>query len=81
MNNITAANELIKIANNLIVKKYENFGVKGSAAMIISEIIDKGKSDGWQGGSKQMFEKVKRELSKFNVYYVNDFYGEWALKR
>lgn len=66
----------------MVIKKYEDFGIKGSAAMIINEIIDKGgKTEGWQGNSKQIFEEVEQELNKFNVYYVNDFYGEWALKK
>ena len=61
-------------------KFYEDFGVDESVSMIIRDIIKNGKSIGWSGRTADCLEKVQEKCAKFNVVYVNDFYGEWAMK-
>jgi hypothetical protein len=47
------------------------------AVIIAGEIIESEKSDGWQGSLEELsqFEKI---LCNFNIFYVNDFVGEWG---
>ena len=47
------------------------------AGIIVSEVIQSGKSDGWQGSLDEL-SQIKNILSKFNIFYVDDFVGEWA---
>ena len=47
------------------------------AGIIAGEVIESGKSDGWQGSLEEL-SQVEKILSNFNIFYVNDFVGEWG---
>jgi hypothetical protein len=42
------------------------------------KVIQSGKSDGWQGSSEEELSQIENILSKFNIFYVDDFVGEWG---
>jgi hypothetical protein len=66
---------------DMVVRKYRESGSsKVVAGIIASEVIESGKSIGWQG-SLEEFSQVEKILSDFNIFYVNDFVGEWGHKR
>ena len=46
------------------------------AGIIAGEVIGSGKSDGWQGSLEEL-SQVEKILSEFNIFYVDDFAGEW----
>ncbi len=50
------------------------------AGIIAGEVIESGKSDGWQGSLEEL-SQVEKILSVFNIFYVNDFAGEWGHKK
>ena len=47
------------------------------AGIIAGEVIEYGKSDGWQGSLEEL-SQIEKILSNFNIFYVNDFVGEWG---
>lgn len=51
-----------------------------TASEIAQEVVATGKSTGWSGYDYDFFLKLKEYLEKFNIIYVDDFIGEWALK-
>lgn len=64
----------------MIVRKYREIGSSKQVAGIIAhEVIESGKSDGWQGSLEELAE-VEKILSNFNIFYVNDFAGEWGCR-
>ena len=50
------------------------------AGIIAGEVIEAGKSDGWQGSLEEL-SQVEKILSAFNIVYLNDFVGEWGQKK
>jgi len=46
------------------------------AGIIACEVIGSGKSDGWQWSLEEL-SQVEKILSEFNIFYVDDFAGEW----
>jgi len=64
----------------MLVRKYRDCGSSNKVAGIIgSEVIESGKSDGWQGSLEEL-SQVEKILSEFNIFYVDDFAGEWRLR-
>jgi hypothetical protein len=62
----------------MVVRKYREMGSsKMVAGIIAGEVIESGKSDGWQGSLEELSE-VEKILSAFNIFSVNDFVGEWG---
>ena len=60
----------------MVTRKYREIGSSKVVARIIAgEVIESGKSDGWQGSLEEL-SQVEKILSKFNIFYVNDFVGE-----
>ena len=58
----------------------QNIGSSRQVAVIIAgEVIESGKSDGWQGSLEEL-SQVEKILSSFNIFYANDFAGEWGHK-
>ncbi len=61
----------------MVTRKYRDLGSsKMVAGIIASEVIESGKSDGWQGSSED-HSHVEKILSNFNIFYMDDFVGEW----
>lgn len=61
----------------MVVRKYRDTGSSKMVARIIaSEIIESGKSDGWQGNLEEL-SQIENILSKFSIFYVDDFVGGW----
>jgi len=61
----------------MVSRKYSDFGSsKMVAGIIAGEVIGSGKSDGWQGSLEEL-SQVEKILSEFNIFYVDDFAGEW----
>ena len=50
------------------------------AGIIAGEVIESRKSDGWQGSLEEL-SQVETILSAFNIFYVNDFAGEWGQRQ
>ena len=65
---------------NLIVQNGDAGSSKMVAGIKSGEVIESGESDGWQGSLEEL-SQVEKILSKFNIFYVNDFAGEWGHKR
>ena len=62
----------------MVTRKYSDFGSsKMVAGIIASEVIESGKSDGWQGSLEEL-SQVEKILSTFNIFYLDDFAGEWG---
>ena len=62
----------------MVVRKYREIGsTKVVAGIIASEVIESGKSDGWQGSLEEL-SQIEKILSDFNISYVNDFAGKWG---
>ena len=61
---------------NKVFRKYSNYSIKTCASLIVQDIIDTNKSEGWSGNLDDL-EQLKILLEKFNVYYVDDFLGTW----
>jgi len=61
-----------------MARNYNQQGAKESAAVILYECVKYGNSTGWCG-SKEDLEEVENICNKFNVKYVSDYDGEWAL--
>ncbi len=62
----------------MVVRKYREIGSsKMVAGIIAGEVIEYGKSDGWQGSLEEL-SQIEKILSNFNIFYVNDFVGEWG---
>ena len=62
----------------MVARKYRDCGSSRVVAGITAgEVIESGKSDGWQG-SLEEFSQVEKILFNFNIFYVNDFAGEWG---
>ena len=64
---------------NKVFRKYSNYSIKTCASLIVQDIIDTNKSEGWSGNLDDL-EQLKILLEKFNVYYVDDFLGIWERK-
>lgn len=64
---------------NKVFRKYSNYSIKTCASLIVQDIIDTNKSEGWSGNLDDL-EELKTLLEKFNVYYVDDFFGRWERK-
>lgn len=65
----------------MVTRKYREIGSsKIVAGIIASEVIESGKSDGWQGSLEEL-SQVEKILSGFNIFYVDDFVREWGHKR
>ena len=65
----------------MVVRKYREMGSsKMVEGIIANEVIESGKSDGWQGSLEEL-SQVEKILRNFNTFYVNDFAGEWGHKR
>jgi hypothetical protein len=62
----------------MVVRHYDDYGARESAAMIISECVRRGESDGWAGNDPE-FSEVVKICGDFNVFYVNDWFGTWQL--
>jgi Holliday junction resolvasome RuvABC ATP-dependent DNA helicase subunit len=58
-------------------RKYVDYTMKKAAAIIAGEVIEKNISTGW-GGNFNDLEKLKNELRKYNIFYIDDIHGEWA---
>lgn len=66
---------------HMAIRKYRESGSSIVVAGIIAgEVIESGKSDGWQGRSEEL-SQIKEILSKFNISYVSDLFGEWAYRQ
>ena len=62
----------------MVTRKYRDFGSsKMVAAIIASEVIASGKSDGWQGSLGEL-SQVEKILPNFNIFYMDDYVGEWG---
>lgn len=59
------------------IRNYNQFGIIKSASIITSEVVEKGKSGGWQGSINDL-EEIGKILAIYNIKYVNDFNGVWA---
>ncbi len=59
-------------------RKYADYSVKNATALILTEVVKNNVSGGW-GGNQEQLEVIKSELKKYNVEYVDDMSGEWAL--
>jgi len=65
----------------MVVRRYrEVCSLKMVAGIIASEVIKSSKSDGWQGSLEEL-SQVKKILSEFNSFYVDDFVGEWGHRK
>ena len=54
----------------MVVRKYREIGsTKVVAGIIASEVIESGKSDGWQGSLEEL-SQIEKILSDFNISYV-----------
>lgn len=60
-------------------RKYKDYTLKMCAAKIMYDIVLHGLSSGWSGDS-EIVKELKFLLKNYNVHYVDDLYGEWALK-
>lgn len=61
-------------------RKYRDYGVEEAASIIVCECVRSGKSTGWSGSLEEL-EAVEKTCKDFNVKYVNDFKGEWQLRK
>jgi hypothetical protein len=61
-------------------KIYSEFGLDNAAAAILADCAEKGKSTGWASNTIEELHVMETKLAPFNVKYVNDFYGEWAVR-
>jgi hypothetical protein len=59
-------------------KKYADYSVKNAVALILTEVVKNKISGGW-GGNQEQLDTFKLELKKYNVEYIDDMSGEWAL--
>ena len=60
----------------MVVRKYREIGSSQMVSrIIVSQVIESGKSDGRQGRLEE-FSQVENILSIFNLFYVNDFAAE-----
>ena len=66
---------------SLTTKYHEVGSSKMVSGIIAKEVIESGKSDGWQGSSEEELSQIKDILSKFNIFYVDDLFGEWAYRQ
>ena len=60
------------------LKKYREY--PNAALIILNDVFINGKSEGWSGSEKEL-EAVKEKLAPFNVKYVDDFTGRWAIEK
>jgi len=60
-------------------RKYRDFTIYQVAAIIIADIVQFKKSEGWSGTTDEL-KLVKDMMYKFNVVYTDDFNGTWELK-
>ena len=64
----------------MVVRKYREVGSSRMVAGIIAgEVIEFGKSDGWQGSLEEL-SQVEKTLSDFNIFCVDDIVGGWHRK-
>jgi hypothetical protein len=61
-----------------MAKKYREF--QDPAGVILMDVYAHGKSEGWSGSLEEL-EQVKTKLAPFNVKYVDDFFGVWAIRK
>lgn len=65
----------------MVVRKYREIGSpKVVAGIIAGEVIESGKSDGWQGNLEEL-SQVEKILFNFNIFYVYDFDGGWGYRQ
>jgi Holliday junction resolvasome RuvABC ATP-dependent DNA helicase subunit len=66
---------------NPMIRKYNlrQENISQVATTIASEVIQHGKSTGWQGWNKEIDEVavLSNVLNKYNILYVDDIYGTW----
>jgi len=63
----------------MVTRRYSDVGSSTMVAGIIaSDVIESEKSDGWQGSSEEELSHVENILSKFNIFYMDDFVEEWG---
>jgi len=60
-------------------KKYSDFTIYQVAAIIVADIVQNKKSEGWSGTTEEL-KLVKEMMYKFNVVYTDDFNGTWKMK-
>lgn len=63
----------------MINRKYSDFTIYQVAAIIVADIVQFKKSEGWSGTTEEL-KLVKEMMYKFNVVYTNDFNGTWEMK-
>ena len=61
----------------LVESREYSYVAKQDAKRIIVEVIDKGFSDGWLSNKADYVDELSILLEPFNVYYVDDMFGEW----
>lgn len=59
-----------------MARRYEDYGARESAAIIVKECILTGESSGWCGGS--VIDEVREICAEYGVQYVSDWTGTWA---
>lgn len=62
-----------------MARNYKNYGAQESARIIISECVRTGESSNWCGDESDFLE-VSSICKKFNVRYVDDWTGTWAVR-
>ena len=63
----------------MINRKYRDFTMHQVAAIIVADIVQNKKSEGWSGTTDEL-KLVKEMMYKFNVIYTDDFNGTWEMK-
>lgn len=59
-------------------RRYEDYDADVCAELIVTECVISGSSQGWSGSLEEL-EAIKEICSDFNVKYVDDFLGKWAV--
>jgi len=60
-------------------RKYSDFTMYQVAAIIVADIVQNKKSEGWSGTTDEL-KLVKEMMYNFNVIYTDDFNGTWEMK-
>lgn len=63
----------------MINRKYSDFTMYQVAAIIVADIVQNKKSEGWSGTEDEL-KLVKEMMYNFNVIYTDDFNGTWEMK-
>ena len=64
----------------MMKRLYEDYGSVEAAAIIVGECVRSGHSAGWATNDLDLMERIENLCGKFNVSYVNDLSGEWAVR-